>query len=73
MLKLQKIPENPKMNFNGQPNMFFDKNLSCTCDLHLKQKFLNPFEHNFLSNGFKNESFVLQPFPSKFQDFEIFV
>jgi hypothetical protein len=27
----------------------------------------------FLSNGLKNESFALQPFPSKFQDFEFFV
>jgi hypothetical protein len=26
-----------------------------------------------IENGFKNESFALQPFLSKFQDFEIFV
>jgi hypothetical protein len=35
-------------------------------------KHFEPIEHNFLSNGLKNESFALQPFPSKFQDFEIF-
>jgi hypothetical protein len=67
MLKKQKIRENPKMNFNGQPNMFFGKTIiSCTCDLHLKQNILNPLNIIFLSNGLKTESFALQPFPLKF-------
>jgi hypothetical protein len=52
--------------------MFFDMFISCTCDLHLKLNILNPLNVIFLSNGIKNESFALQPFPSKFQDFEIF-
>jgi len=30
------------MSFNRQPNMFFDKIISCTCDLHLKLDILNP-------------------------------
>jgi len=38
-----------------------------------KVRHFEPIEHNCLSNGFKNEFFALQPFPSKFQDFEIFV
>jgi len=53
--------------------MFFGKIISCTCDLHLKLDNLNPLNIFFLSNAFLNESFALQPFPSKFQDFEIFV
>jgi len=60
------------MNFNGQPNMFFVMFISFICDLHLKLDILNPLNINFLSNGFLNESFALQPFLSKFQDFEIF-
>jgi hypothetical protein len=60
------------MTFSGQPNMFFGMFISYTCELHLKLDILNPFNTIFLSNGFKNESFALQPFPSKFQDFEIF-
>jgi len=63
----------PKMNFNGQPNMFFGKIISCTCDLHLKLHILNPLNIIFLLIDFLNESFALQPFPSKFQDFESFV
>jgi hypothetical protein len=41
--------------------------------LAFKAKHFECIEHNFLSNGLKNESFVLQPFPLKFQNFEIFV
>ncbi len=41
-------------------------------DLHLKLNILNPLNIIFWLNGFKNEFFALQPFPSKFQDFEIF-
>jgi hypothetical protein len=61
------------MSFNGQPNMFFGKIIAYTCDMHLKLNILNPLNISFLSNGLKNESFALQPFPSKFQNFEIFV
>jgi hypothetical protein len=39
---MQKFLEIPKMNFNGQPNMFFGKIISCTCDPHLKLDILNP-------------------------------
>jgi hypothetical protein len=53
--------------------MVFGKIISYTCDLHLKLHILNPLNIMFLSNGFKNESFALKPFPSKFQDFDIFV
>jgi hypothetical protein len=35
-LFIAKNIENPKMSFNGQPNMFFDKIISYTCDMHLK-------------------------------------
>jgi len=70
---MQKILENVKMSFNGQPNMFFDKIISYTCDLHLKLYNLNQLNIIILSNGLKNESFALYNFFSKFQDFEIFV
>jgi hypothetical protein len=40
---MQEILENPKMSFNGQPNMFFGKIISYTCDLQLKLNILNPF------------------------------
>jgi hypothetical protein len=73
MPKTQKILENPKMSSNGQPNMFFGKIISCTCDLHLKKNILNPLNIIVLSNGLKNDPFALQPFPLKFQNFEIFV
>jgi hypothetical protein len=38
-----------------------------------KARNFESIEHFFISNGLTNESFTLQPFPSKFQDFEIFV
>jgi len=60
------------MDFNGQLNMFFGMIISFTYDLHQKLDILNPLNIIFLSNGFLNESFALQPFHSKFQDFEIF-
>jgi hypothetical protein len=72
MPEMQKIPENPKMNINGQPNIFLAMFISCMGDLHLKLNIFNPLNIIFLSNGLKNESFNLQPFPLKFQDFEIF-
>ncbi len=71
---MQKILENPKMNFNVQPNIFFDKIISCTYDLHLKLDILNPLNIIFLSNGFKMSFFfALELFPSKFENFEFFV
>jgi hypothetical protein len=69
---MQKILENLKMSFNRQPNMSFGMFVSFTCDLHLKLDILNSLNIIFLSNGLKNESFALQPFPSKFQNFKIF-
>jgi hypothetical protein len=53
--------------------MFFGNIVSFTCDLHLKLNILNPLNIFFLSNGFLNESFALQSFSSKFQDFDIFI
>ncbi len=61
------------MKFNEQPNMFFGKIIYYTCDLLLKLDILNPLNIFFWSNGKKNESFALSPFPSKFQDFEFFL
>jgi hypothetical protein len=40
------------MNFNWQQNMFFDKIISYTCDMHLKLNILNPLNIIILSNGF---------------------
>jgi hypothetical protein len=56
---MQKIPKNPKMGFNAQPNMFFNKIMCYICDLHLKLDILNSLNIIFLSNGLKNESFPL--------------
>jgi len=53
--------------------MFFGKIISFTCDLHLKLNIFNQLNIIFLSTGLKNESFTLQPYLSKFQDFELFV
>jgi hypothetical protein len=64
---MQKIPENFKMSFNGQPNMFFGMFISFTCDLHLKLDILNSLNIIFLSNGLK-----MNPLPSSlfFQNFK---
>jgi hypothetical protein len=43
-------------------NMFFDKIIFYTCDLHLMLNILYPLNIIFLSNGLKNECFALQPF-----------
>ncbi len=48
MPKMQKIPKDPKTSFKEQPNIFFGKIISCTCDLHLKLNNLNPL--NILFN-----------------------
>jgi hypothetical protein len=48
--KTHKIPKNLKMNFNGQPNMFFGKIISYTCDFHLKLNILNPLNIMFMPN-----------------------
>jgi hypothetical protein len=48
---MQKKILNPKMSFNGQPNMFFGKIISYTCDLHLKLNILNLLNFFFLLNG----------------------
>jgi hypothetical protein len=71
---MHKFPEIPKMNFNGQPNMFFGKIFSYTCDLHLKLNILNPLNTIcFFKWFFFLNSFSLQPSPSNFKYFEIFV
>jgi hypothetical protein len=72
MPKMKNKLENFKMSFNGQLSIFFDMFISYTCNLHIKLDILNTLNIIFLSNGFLNEPFALQPFPSKFQDFEIF-
>ncbi len=61
------------MGFNRQPNIFLGKIIPYTCDLHPKLDILNPLDIIVLSNGFLNESFALQPFLSKFENFENFV
>jgi hypothetical protein len=45
------ILKNPKMSFNGQPNMVFSKIISFTCDYYLKLDILNPMNLFFGSNG----------------------
>jgi hypothetical protein len=52
---MQRILEDPKMSLNGQPNIFFGKINSYTCDLHLKLNILNTLNIFVL----KNESFAL--------------
>jgi hypothetical protein len=69
---MQKFPKNLKMSFSEQPNMFLGMFISLTCDLHLKLDILNPMKMIFFLNGLKNEFFAMQPFLSKFQNFEIF-
>ncbi len=70
---MKKIPTNLKMSFNEQPDMFFCKIFSYTCDLHLKLDILNPLNIIVSIKWFKKSIFCMQPFPSKFQDFDIFV
>jgi len=62
MLEMKKS----QVSFNGEPNMFFGKIVSCTCDLHLKLDILNSSNTIFLWNCLKIEPFALQPFPLKF-------
>jgi hypothetical protein len=38
-----------------------------------KARHFEPIKHNFYAKWLKNESSALQPFPSNFQNFEIFV
>jgi hypothetical protein len=64
-LETKKILEIPKMNFNGQPNMF-NKIISYTCHLHLKLTILNPLNLFFCQIVKKMNPFSLQPFLSKF-------
>jgi len=53
--------------------MFFCMIIFCMCDLHLKLNFLNLMNIKTSQNDLIEESFLLQPFFSKFQDFEIFI
>ncbi len=61
------------MSFNGQPNIFLARLFLAYVTYTSKVKHFEPTKHNFLSNGIKTKSSNLQPFPSKFQNFEIFV
>jgi hypothetical protein len=61
------------MGFKNQFNMFFCMIISCTCDLHLELNFLNLMNIKNCLNDLIKESFPLQSFVSKFQDFEIFI
>jgi hypothetical protein len=72
MPEMQKKPIKSQNEFQWTTKHFFGMLISYTCDLHLKLNILNLLNIIFLSNGFKNESFALESFPSKFQDFEIF-
>jgi hypothetical protein len=70
MPKMQFKKKNPEMSFNERPNMFFDKIISCTCDLHLKLNILNSLIIIFYQMVLK-----MSPLPcnSFLQVFEIFV
>jgi hypothetical protein len=60
--KSKNSQNNLKMSFNGHQTCF-NKNIFCTCDLHLKLDILNPLNIIYSSNNFLNELFSLQPFP----------
>jgi hypothetical protein len=47
------------MSFNGQPNMGFWQDYSCTCDLHLKLNIVNPL------NESKHDKRYLKSSPKK--------
>ncbi len=55
------------MSFNGQPNMFFGKIISCTCELHLKLDILNPLNIMFCQMVLKTSLLPCNPF---FQNFK---
>jgi hypothetical protein len=58
-----------KMSFNGDPNMFSGKIISCTCDMHLKLDILNLLNIFFLPNSFLNEFFCLVSLACKISKF----
>jgi hypothetical protein len=59
--------KNPKMNFNGQPNMFFVKIIYCACDLLLKLDILNLLNILFCQMVRKMNLLPCSPF---FQNFK---
>jgi len=61
------------MGFENQLNMLFHIIISYTCDVHLKLEILNLMDIKKYPNYLLKESFPLQPFASKFQNFEIFM
>jgi hypothetical protein len=61
------------MGFKIQLNTFFHIIISYTCVVHLKLEILNLMDIKKQPNYLRNKSFPLQPFASKFQDFEIFM
>jgi len=54
--------EIPQISKNGEPNMFFGKIFSCTCDLHLKLNIVTPLNTIVLWNGLKKNPFPYSPF-----------
>jgi hypothetical protein len=64
---MQKILENTKMGFNGQPNVFFGKIISYTCDLHLKLNILNPLNTIFCQMVKKMNLFSCSHFLQNFK------
>jgi hypothetical protein len=62
-----------KLSFNGQPKMFFGKDYFLHMWFTPKARHFEPIEHNVIAKWLKKWVFALQPFPSKFQNFEIFV
>jgi len=48
-----KNPKNPKLRFNGQPNMFFWQDYFLHMWFALKVKHFEPIEHSFFVNGLK--------------------
>ncbi len=58
---MQKFLKIPKMNFKGQPSMFFGKIFPYTCDLHFKLNISNP-SNNFFVKWLKKNPFPCNPF-----------
>jgi hypothetical protein len=59
------------MSFNWQPNIFFGKIISYTCDLHLKLNFLNPLNIYFYQMAKKMSLLTCNP-PFKISKIWIF-
>jgi hypothetical protein len=60
-------------DFKNQLNMFFHMIIFYTCDLHLELEILNLINIKHYLNDLIKESFPLQFFVLKFQNFENFI